>query len=162
MNWAPSASPHTVGLGIRSWESILTYGRLLHTYGTHANTSVLPGQSYAMMRIASSSEPRRSSGRPRHQECGIVPCLSRRVDNGTASNHPHTTRQSHTRPGGRWLPSHHGSRYGLRCESRKSPLRRVNKANQATLGHSMEHGSALHHAKVKEPLPLAALHLQPP
>ena len=49
-----------------------------------------------------------------------------------------------------------------RGESRKSPLRCVNKADQAALGHSMEHGSGLHHAKVKEPLPLAALHLQPP
>ena len=120
LNWAPSASPHTQLLNIRSRESILTYGRLLHSYGTHANTSVLPGQSYAMMRIASSSEPRRSSGRPRHQKCGIVPCLSRRLDNGTASNHPHPTRQSHTRAGGRWLPSHHGSRHAARAENRRS------------------------------------------
>ena len=49
-----------------------------------------------------------------------------------------------------------------RGESRKSPLRCVNKADQLALGHSMEHGIGLHHAKVKEPLPLAALHLQPP
>ena len=49
-----------------------------------------------------------------------------------------------------------------RGESRKSPLRCVNKADQAALGHSMEHGTGLHHAKVKEPLPHAALHLQPP
>ena len=49
-----------------------------------------------------------------------------------------------------------------RGESMKSPLRCVSKANQAALGHSMEHGTGLHHAKVKEPLPLAALHLQPP
>ena len=37
-----------------------------------------------------------------------------------------------------------------------------NDADQLALGHSMEHGNGLHHAKVKEPLPLAALHLQPP
>ena len=49
-----------------------------------------------------------------------------------------------------------------RGESRKSSLRCVNNANQAALGHSMEHGTGLHHAKVKEPLPHAALHLQPP
>ena len=49
-----------------------------------------------------------------------------------------------------------------RGESRKSPLRSVNNANQAALGHSMEHGIGLHHAKVKEPLPHAAIHLQPP
>ena len=44
-----------------------------HTYGAHGNMSVSPGQSYAMMRITSSSEPRRSSGRPRHQGCGHSP-----------------------------------------------------------------------------------------
>ena len=49
-----------------------------------------------------------------------------------------------------------------RGESRKSPLRCVNKACQAALGHSMEHGTGLHHAKVKKPLPRAAIHLQPP
>ena len=49
-----------------------------------------------------------------------------------------------------------------RGESRKSPLRCVNKADQLALGHSMEHGIGLHHAKVKEPLPHAAIHLQPP
>ena len=49
-----------------------------------------------------------------------------------------------------------------RGESTKSPLRCVNKANQAALGHSMEHGSGMHHAKVKKPLPRAAIHLQPP
>ena len=111
LNWAPSATKHTKGLGIRSWESILTYGRLLHTYGTHANTSVFTGLSYAMMRITSSSEPRRSSGWPLQQECGIVPCVSRRARNGRAFNHPHPVRQSHTRPAGRWLPSHRGSRH---------------------------------------------------
>jgi len=53
-------------------------------------------------------------------------------------------------------------RQPLRGESRKSLLRRVNNADQLALGHSMEQGNGLHHAKVKEPLPLAALHLQPP
>ena len=54
------------------------------------------------------------------------------------------------------------SRQPPRGESTKSPLRCVNKANQAALGHSMEHGAGIHHAKVKEPLPRAAIHLQPP
>ena len=49
-----------------------------------------------------------------------------------------------------------------RGESRKSPLRSVNKANQAALGHSMDHGINVHHAEVMEPPPLAAIHLQPP
>ena len=120
LDWAPSASPHTQLLSIRSWESILTYGRLLHTYGTHANMSVSFSRSHAIVRITSSSEPRRSSGRPRHQECGIVPCASRRVRNGRAFNHPHPVRQSHTRPAGRWLLSHHGSRHAARAENRRS------------------------------------------
>ena len=49
-----------------------------------------------------------------------------------------------------------------RGESRKPPLRSVNKANQAALGHSMDHGINVHHAEVMEPPPLAAIHLQPP
>ena len=49
-----------------------------------------------------------------------------------------------------------------RGESRKPPLRSVNKANQAALGHIMEHGSGLHHAKAMDPPHLAVLHLQPP
>ena len=49
-----------------------------------------------------------------------------------------------------------------RSESRKSPLRCVNKAYQAALGHSMEHETGMHHAKVKEPQSRAAIHLQPP
>jgi len=54
------------------------------------------------------------------------------------------------------------SRQPPRGESRKSSLRRVNNADQVALSHSMEHGSGLHHAKVKELLPRAAIHLQPP
>ena len=56
----------------------------------------------AVRRIAPSSRPHRSSARPRHQECGTVPCASRRVRNRRAFNHPHPVRQSHTRPAGRW------------------------------------------------------------
>ena len=48
-----------------------------------------------------------------------------------------------------------------RGESRKSQLHRAINTNQAALGHSMEHGVGLHHAPVKESLPLAALHLEP-
>ena len=68
-----------------------------HTYGTHAYMSVLVSRSYPIMRISRSSETHRSSGRPRHQGCGTVQCVSRQSRNGGASNHPHPTRQSHTR-----------------------------------------------------------------
>ena len=61
-----------------------------------------------------------------------------------------------------WKMASKPPRQPPRGESRKSPLRSVNKANQAALGHSMEHGTGLHHAKVKKPLPRAAIHLQPP
>ena len=77
-------------------------------------------RSYPIMRISRSSKTHRSSGRPRHQGCGTVQCVPRQSRNGGASNHPHPTRQSHTRPTERWLPSHHGSRHAARAESRRS------------------------------------------
>ena len=139
---------------------ILTYADLLHTYGTHANMSVLIRRSYPIKRISRSSRPRRSSARPSHHECGIVSCVSRGARNGRAKDHPHPSRTSHKRPAERSLPSRrpqppHG-------ESRKSPLRCANVTNDGALGHSMEHVDDVRHARAVEPQPRAAIHLQPP
>ena len=95
------------------------------------------------------------SSRVRHSPVRIAPSKKRESLQSSPSDPAvaHTARRKMASKPPRQPP---------RGESRKSPLRCVNKANQAALGHSMEHGIGLHHAKVKEPLPHVALHLQPP
>ena len=95
------------------------------------------------------------SSRVRHSPVRIAPSTQRE----SLQPSPSGPAVAHT---ALWKMASKPPRQPPRGESRKSPLRCVNKANQAALGHSMEHGSGRHHAKVKEPLPLAALHLQPP
>ena len=116
----PEAPRSMEELSIRYMELFRTSLDLIHTYGIHDNMSIFLSRLCAVSRIAPSSRPRRSSARPRHQDCGTVPCVSRRVRNRRAFNHPHPVRQSHTRPAGRWLPSHHGSRHTARAENRRS------------------------------------------
>ena len=116
----PEAPRSMEELSIRYMELFRTSLDLIHTYGTHDNMSISWSRLCAVRRITPSSRPHRSSARTCHQECGTVPCASRRVRNRRAFNHPHPVRQSHTRPAARWLPSHRGSRHAARAENRRS------------------------------------------
>ena len=115
----PEASRSLEERSVRYMELFRTSLDLIHTYGTHVNMSVRTGRPCAVSRKASSSGPRRSSGRPRHQERGTFPCVSRGARNRRPSNHPHPTRHSHTRPAERSLPSLRRSRRTARARNRR-------------------------------------------
>ena len=122
------------------------YDFILHIGRRRAHSSI-----FAATALLATATP----SRLRHRPVRIAPSTQRESLQPTPSGPAvaHTARRKMASKPPRQPP---------RGESRKSPLRCVNKADQAALGHSMEHGSGLHHAKVKEPLPLAAIHLQPP
>ena len=148
------------GLGIRSWEVILTYADTLHSYRAHTNVTILFCMLADDEHIAPSSRPPRSSERPRRQECGTAPCVSRRVRTDHHQPRTHPIRQWRTRAAGSlaFLPPPqpaHG-------DSTKSPLRGASATDAGAFGNSMEHGNDIHHASALTPQPRAAIDQQPP
>ena len=83
----PEAPRSMEELSIRYMELFRTSLDLIHTYGTHVNMSFFFSRTYAVRRKAPSPRPRRSSARPRHQDCGIAPGLSCYIRNSQALNH---------------------------------------------------------------------------
>ena len=65
----PEAPRSIEELSIRYVELFRTSLDLIHTYGTHDNMSISLSRPCAVRRKAPSPRPRRSSARPRHQEC---------------------------------------------------------------------------------------------
>ena len=70
----------------------------------------------AVRRRAPSPRPRRSSARPRHQDCGTAPCLSCCIRNDQALNHANPLRYPRARPAARRPPSQRSSPYAARAE----------------------------------------------
>ena len=115
------------GGGIRSWEVILTYGNTLHSYRAHTNVTISFCIRGRHEHITPSSRPPRSSQRPRHQDCGTVPCLSRRARKDHHQPRPHLIRPSHTRAAGSWPFCCRCSPHTARAPNRRSkaPTRRM-------------------------------------
>ena len=103
-------------LSIRYMELFRTSLDLIHTYGTHVNMSIFFSRTCAVRRRAPSPRPRRSSARPRHQDCGTAPCLSCCIRNDQALNHANPLRYPRARPAARRPPSRRSSPYAARAE----------------------------------------------
>ena len=108
------------GRGIRSWEVILTYADTLHSYRAHTNVTIPFCIIGRHEHIAPSSRPPSSSQRPRRQDCGTDPCVSRGVRKNHRQPRPHPIRPSHTRAAGSWPFCCRCSPHTARAPNRRS------------------------------------------
>ena len=115
------------GGGIRSWGVILTYGNTLHSYRAHANVTIPFCIIGRHEQIAPSSRPRRSSERPRHQNCGTVLSVSRRARKDPYLPRPHPLRTSPARAAASWPFCRRCSPHAARAPYRRceAPTRRM-------------------------------------